>query len=379
MKIYGVILKPQVSNNNYNTQSSIAFLGGKSSLAVDTFVTVKKAVKPNQSAGLVERLGVKNTKNLRSYVFDLDDSLAKGTPEEIQKVLDHVKKKKGVLIFSTGNSKAEFLGKQEKWAKEGITIPTPKYLVANDGQYIYENIDGELVKNIDYEEFLRAQTNFESKKVYQIMKKKGASAKYLFTPEQQQRLEKLDNYEAIKASDPESYNSKFTKYEWNPSEFSSKYFVSHEVDIKELQKDIREELAKSGIKTKFVVEQYDKKTMDRCNASILLQSNPIRRHEDGSMTAMFLYAADKATGVKFLQNELKFPYHKMQLAGNGNNDISLAEMSLLGAKFTCLENASAGLKARCNELKTNIFMAKSPGAGGILEGMLGKTKIRSNN
>ncbi len=316
--------------------------------------------------------GIKDPSLKCMFVFDLDGTLANGTADEINLIIKTTKQRNADLIYATGRNLQEVEKLQQKLAKKGITLPTPDYLVCANGQFVYENIDGILVKDTHYEELLRAKTNFDSEKVLKVMHKLANSDKYLFSEEQLSALNKLPDYQEIKANDPDFYKSKISYYEWNPSEFMSEYFVSSDVHLKSLKKDIKETLMDSGIKTKFIENQYSKQIMDACKESILLQSNPLRRHQDGGMTALFLCPADKADGIKYLKEKLNVPYNEILMAGNDNNDTSMAELSKKGAYFICLNNSSDMLKNLSVSLKkftNSLFTATKNGAQGILEGI----------
>lgn len=321
--------------------------------------------------------GLKNPLTKCMFVFDLDGSFAHGAGAELEKITEFVKQRTAQLVYATGRNKNEVEKLQQKLAAKGITLPTPEYLISSNGQFIYKNVGGVLVKDTDYEAQLRLNTNFDSSKVFEAMHKLANSDKYRYSGDQLTTLGLLHNFTSIKERDPEFFASNISHYEWNPSEFMSEYFVSRGVDVESLKSDIQMELAKSGIKTKFIENRYSKPIMDACPESILLQSHPLRRHSDGSMTALFLCPADKADGVKYLRRQQGIPYREMILAGNDDNDVAMAELAMNGAHFICLNNASAKLKQISNSLRTfldNVFMAKADGAAGIFEGLTGIIK-----
>ena len=321
-------------------------------------------------------LGLKNPTTKCMFVFDLDGTFAHGTKEELSKIVEITRQRVANLVYATGRNKKEVEKLQQKLAEQGITLPTPDYLVCNNGQFLYENIEGVLVKNTQYEAQLKAKTNFDSKKVLDAMTGLAHSDRYKLSPSEFQRLERLDKYPQIRESDPLFYTSKISHYEWNASEFMSEYFVASSVPLGKFKADIQAEVAKAGIKTKFIENHYPKPIMDACSESILLQSHPLRRHDDGSMTALFLCPADKADGVKYLRKQLDISYNEILMAGNDDNDVSMAQLSKKGAYFLCLNNASAKLKRISNSLKKfvstlfiTLFIVKNDGAKGILEGM----------
>lgn len=316
--------------------------------------------------------GLKNSSTKCMFVFDLDGTFAHGTKEELSKIVEIAKQRVANLVYATGRNKKEVEKLQQKLAEKGITLPTPDYLVCNNGQFLYENIDGTLVKNAQYEVQLKAKTNFDGKKIFEIMIGLAHSDKYRFNAPEIQRLEGLENYQQIRENDPSFFTSKITYYEWNASEFMSEYFVASGISLEKLKADIQSELAKTGIKAKFIENRYSKTIMDACNENILLQSHPLRRYSDGSMTALFLCPADKADGVQYLKKQLGVPYNEILMAGNDDNDVSMAQLSKKGAYFICLNNASDKLKQISNSLKnfvSTLFIVKNDGAKGILDGM----------
>lgn len=316
--------------------------------------------------------GLKNPATKCMFVFDLDGTFANGTNDELSKIIEIAKKRTANLIYATGRSKDEVERLQKELAGKGVMLPLPDYLVSNNGQFIYDNIDGILVKNTQYERELKLKTNFNSKEVFEIMQNLANFQKYKFNQKQLTELRNLNNFKAIKSSDPIFYESKLSYYEWNHSEFMSEWFVSADVNLPQLKKDIQAELDKFKVKTKFIENRYSKKIMDCCRESILLQSNSIRRFNDGSMTALFLCPADKADGVKFLKKQLDVPFNEILMAGNDDNDISMAKLSRKGASFICVNNASQALKQisiRFMQVVNTLFMAQNNGAKGILDGM----------
>lgn len=305
-------------------------------------------------------------------VFDLDNSLMHGTNEEIKRIIETVSQRNGIKVYATGNTLEQVLSKQKKLASEGIDLPTPDYLISNNGQYIYENIEGFLVKDVQYESMLKSKTNFESKKVFELMKTLANAPKYSFNNQEYNKLTLLGNFESIKASDPDFYKSKITHYLWSPSNFMSEYIIAPGVKIKGFQRAIKKELENIGIKTKFIENLYPAKIVDKCPESIKLQSHSLRCNKDGGITAMFLCPADKADGVEYLKRKLNVAYKEILMAGDDDNDISMAKLAKKGAHFVAVNNSSNRLQIACLNVKTKlgtIFISQYEGAKGIIEGM----------
>ena len=77
--------------------------------------------------------------------------------------------------------------------------------------------------------------------------------------------------------------------------------------------------------------------------------------------------------INYLKKNINIPYNEILMAGNDNNDISMAELSQKGCKFICLNNSRPNLIKFCEKLSKeneNIFFSISSGAKGIIEGLL---------
>lgn len=307
------------------------------------------------------------TPNLKSmFVFDLDGTLATATNNQMKMIFDKSKDCNSYIVYATGRTLKEVQKLQNKLFLKGITLPNPDYLVANNGQFLYENIDNILVESMQYQEQLQQKTNYNRDIVTDLMKNFSQRNKYKYTDSE---LTQLVNLDEVKNSDPDFYNSKISYYEWNPSKNMAEYFLSHDVNTKELKKEIVEELAKRNIKVKFRENHYTKPIMDACNESILLQANNLRRHKDGSMTALFLCAADKSDGIDFIRKTQRVDFSEILMAGNDDNDIPMAKLTQRGAKFICLSDSSKDLIIYCQKLKENCFLSLRHGAEAILDGL----------
>lgn len=361
-------------------------------MKITTITQGQYIANTNNKTNTINFSGLKQSTRPCMFVFDLDGSLAKGIHKDIQKIFEIAKQRMAHTIYATGRNKKEVEKLQLQLAEKGIILPNPEYLICNNGQFLYENIDGTLVKNEKYEALLKEKTNFNSKEVFKIMKNLAKSEEYKFSPDEVTKIQKLtygdipghditlrnerpqdvNCYNDIKLKDPDFHDSKISYYEWNASDFMSEYFVASGVDLHNLKQNIKNELAKSNIKTKFIDNLYSKKIMDtRCREHILLQAHPFRRHNDGSMTALFLCPADKSDGIKYLKNQFDIPFNEIIMAGNEDNDIPMANLVKEGANFICL-NPSEKLKEFSETLRLyfkNILMPKEDGAKGILEGL----------
>lgn len=311
------------------------------------------------------------------FVFDLDGSFAHGTNEQILQTLELQKKSNAILAYATGRTKKEFEKLQQKLLEKGIVLPTPEHLISNNGQFVYENIGGELVEDENWQTRLRELTKFDSEKIKVIVRNLAHRGEFRFNKKELKRLQALANFQEIEQSDPEFWDSKISYYEWNASKNMVEYFLGKGTNLNRFRQKVEEELTKAGIKTKFVHKRYSKPIMDACNPSILLQSHPLRRHFDGSMDVLFFCPADKADGIEYLIQKIGLADNEIVMAGNDNNDCSMARLVKKGLHFICIINPASKLKRCCQEtikrlpeaLKDNIFFTTYEGVKGILEGL----------
>ena len=310
--------------------------------------------------------GLKIPKSKSMFVFDLDGTLATATAEQLNIVFNKAKSCNSEVVYATGRTFKEFFKLQNKMADKGISLPNPNYLIANNGQFLYENIDGLLVENLAYQEQLMQKTNYNRDIVTQTMRDFAKSDKYRYI---QAELRTLENLNEVKTSDPEFFDSRISYYEWNPSKNMAEYFLAHDINVDEFKKEVVDVLAQKGCKVKFRENHYSKPVMDACNESILLQANTLRRFEDGSMNALFLCAADKSDGIDFIRKNKGIDFSEILMAGNDDNDIPMAKLAQKGAKFICLNDASTRLMDYCKSLKENIFVALKNGADAIIDGL----------
>ena len=321
--------------------------------------------------------GLKNKESQALFVFDLDGTLAEGSNDNIEEILKLKNEKQAILTYATGQTLKEFTEFQKKNIENGINIPTPKYLIANNGQFIYENIDGKLVEDTNWTQELTIKTGFNRDEVGNIIKALAQKPENRFDDATLDKLCKQDDFQKRKEIDGAFWNSKISYYEWNPSPFMLEYFVSSDVNMEKLQKTTEDILKPQGKSAKFVLNKYPKKVMDKCPENILLKARPFREDQDGAMAVFFVCAADKADGVEYVKNKLKIPNSEILMAGNDSNDISLANLTKKGSFFICVSNATDKLKEVILKLKShtenkfpdNLINVKKPGASGIIEGI----------
>ena len=269
----------------------------------------------NTSNKKVSFNGIERYNDTCMFVYDLDGTLANGTQEQINKVIEISKARNAKIIYATGRGLEEFYALQKELLLKGISLDLPDFLVANNGENIYTNFNGQLVKNFVYSQYIKENTNFD--KIH-IAKK------------------------------VESINKELTEME--SSSMILKYDVPEHINIKELKKNILELLLQENVK---VLCGY--------------------KGEGTNNQKLFIAPFNKSTAVEYLKTYLNIQYKEILMAGNDNNDISMAKLSKLGSKFICLNNSKPNLIKTCENLSKegkNIFFSLSSGTKGIIEGLL---------
>lgn len=249
------------------------------------------------------------------FIYDLDGTLANGTNEQIRKVLEISKSKNAKIIYATGRGIEDFYTLQYELLSKNCKLNLPDFLIANNGEKIYTKYNNQLIKNYEYSQFIKENTNFD--KAY-ITKKIS------------------------------SINNSLEELESSP--MTIKYNVPANINIRELRKNILEYLLKDKIN---ILCGY--------------------KGEGTNNQTLFIAPFNKAMAINFLKKKMNISYDKILMAGNDNNDISMAKLSKQGAKFICLNNSKPNLIKACKELSLdnkNIFFSIESGAKGIIEGLL---------
>lgn len=259
--------------------------------------------------------GIYREKDSCMFVYDLDGTLANGTNEQIYKVLEISKARNAKVTYATGRGLEEFYKLQNEFSSQGFKFQSPDFLIANNGENIYTNSNGTLYKNYDYSQFLKENTNFDK------------------------------TYISNKIS---SINNSLDEVESNS--MTLKYNVPEHINIKELRENILDTLSKEKIK---VLCGY--------------------KGEGTNNQVLYIAPYNKATAINYLKKYINIPYNEILMAGNDNNDISMAKLSQEGSKFICLNNSKPNLMQVCKRLSKenkNIYFSLSSGAKGIIEGLL---------
>lgn len=313
------------------------------------------------------------------FVFDLDGTFANGDAEDIKQTINLQKERNASLVYATGRDLGGFKRLQNSLKFKNIELPTPQYLIADDGQFIYKkNSDGELEQDLEWQNIIKQNTGFDEQKVYNTVLKIANRQEYLFKEDDVKRINNLEDVIREKNLDKNFLKSKIGYYEWSHSCNKLEFSVSSDVNIPKFLKDINSELNKEGIKPKFITNKADLSTVSEYDRNMILEKEPIRISPDGKINYIFVCAADKAEGVEYVRKKLDIPYNEIVLAGNDGNDISLNKLTDKGSFFICVANATNTLKDFIfkNHSKNTLF-AKEDGAKGILEGI--KTILAQNS
>ena len=234
--------------------------------------------------------GIKNSNTPCLFVYDLDGTLANGTNEQIYML-------------------------QNELLSKGCKLDSPDFLIASNGQNIYTNSNGILLKNYEYSQFIREKTNFDKK----YISKKISSIN--------NDLKEIDS------------NSMMLKYN-----------VPESINMRELRKNILDTL-------------FQEKINVLCGY----------KGEGTDNQTLYIAPFNKAMAINYLKKNINIPYNEILMVGNDNNDISMAKLSQKGSKFICLNNSKPNLINVCEKLSQenkNIFFSRSSGAKGIIEGLL---------
>ena len=259
--------------------------------------------------------GIKNINSPCMFIYDLDGTLANGDKEQISEVLNISKSRNAKVIYATGRGLDDFYTLQKELASKGSRLELPDFLIANNGENIYAHSNGHFYKNFEYSQFIKENTNFDKT----FIAKKISSI--------DERLNAIES-----------------------SSMVLKYNVPEHIDIKETKRKILDSLLKDKIN---ILCGY--------------------KGEGTNNQTLFIAPFNKAMAINYLKKHLNIPYNEILMAGNDNNDISMAKLSQKGSKFICLSNSKPNLIKACQKLSKenkNIFFSLSAGTKGIIEGLL---------
>ena len=302
-----------INNHSINFNNKYRFTGIKTQIT-DT-VTFSGRIKPD-----------------RLFVFDLDGSFAEGINQEIQQDLTVTKDKNALLIYATSRTLDQLHSLINKMDDKGIKLPLPDIFIASNGQFIYEKKDNQLILDESWMVNLKKKTGFDRQIVYDLVKQLGQTDKYRLKEEE---LAKRPDLEQYKQRDPDFWNSKISYYEFCPSEFFLEFMATS--GNENLHADLEKVFEAQGIKAVFNTNVYPKSNLDKyCSDDIKDKARPFRINDDGGLFTLHIGAAEKSDAVEFIRQKLNLPYENVICAGDGHNDICLAELTKKGARFICL-------------------------------------------
>lgn len=298
------------------------------------------------------------------FVFDIDGTFLHGDVNARKALIEKIKPSatglQNLLVFATGRTKAGFEKLQRLHPGE---IPTPDFLITSNGQFVHSKQGETLVVDSSWDSTLKKTSQFDITRVQAAVNTLAKESKYRLTC----NGESAESLAQLRPIDGEFADSKIAYYSWDDTDqYFPKYFIAPDVDIDALQKEIQQALPEMTLK--FIVNRYPKTIMDKCDETLRLQTKGVRSHPDGSVTAMFVCAADKADAIDYVRKKQAIALNETVMAGNGHNDISMLRLAEQGAYFVCVGNAEADLKEAARHLKT-AFFPKNEGTSGILDGI----------
>ena len=175
-------------------------------------------------------------------------------------------------------------------------------------------------------------------------------------------------------------SSKICAFEFWPSSRMTQFVCDNSISD-DVLKLLKNKFKNDGIKARIIQQRFTREECEKlCTPEQLSLISPRYSGRD-YMTQIDVTAANKGDGVEFIQNKLKIPNNEIIMAGDGENDISMAKLSKKGRNFIgvaglskFLENYLKTLIQDNNNLKHNIILAKNEGLAGIIEGI---NKLRS--
>lgn len=306
----------------------------------------------------------------KMFVFDLDGTFDHGRPKDKQTIFDIKEKNNALLIYATGrdlqSAKDLIEGKtsliEQQYGLIRDKLPAPDYLISSNGIEIYKMVNGELEEDKDWLKLLTEETKFDPKKISEELKKLAQKTKY----EIENFDEKSGDYKGfLKAINPIFYKSNFSCFKESDNEIG--IYINPSL-AEEFQKDIKNNLAQSGIKVKTIKYYFSNKELRHWpRASQELCT--LKCDKKGGINKILICISDKGAATKYIAKKLKIKEKNIITAGNDGNDIPFIQS---GLNFICVSNAEDILKdfiAKIKHVNKKIFMAKEWGTKGIIEGL----------
>lgn len=319
----------------------------------------KRTVNNNKST-YVTNFGGLHGKSKTLLCLDIDGTF-ENKLEKLGDFFNLKKQIKGVLCFNTGRNLEKFYEKQRKLAQKGLILPTPKFLIARNGLYLYEKIGDQLVEHQGYSEKLTA--HFDREKVLDVMNGIAFRPEYLMP--------------GVKCAKPGDFNSsKLCQIEFWPSPRMVQFICDSSISDNILR-TLKNRFKECDMDVRIIKQSFSKEECElTCTPEQMAVIRP-RLNKDNYITQVDISAANKADGVDFLQKQINIPNNEVVMAGNDENDISMAkltkdeERSFIGVKGRTknLEKYMRDLVSKNNNLRNNLIFATQEGLEGIMEGI----------
>lgn len=297
------------------------------------------------------------------FAVDLDGSFALNLVENLNAFKKLQKELNAVDVYISGRNIEKLLLLKDELAAKGVRLPDAKQFVGRNGLYIFKNKKGQYVVNEAWEKFLSSK--FNPKKVLESVKEVAFSPEYY-----------MPGVKRIKGED--FTKSKICQFEFWPSPKMVQFICDSSI-ADTIEDVMSKKLKADGLDVRVLKQNFHKSEWDRlCMPEQLALVRP--RFSKGTEqygTQLDIMAANKADGLEFVNQELKIPVSEVVAAGNDENDISLAELTLKGYNFVGVGNSSKYLKNRIAELlnisdesiKKRLVLANGDGLAGIVEGI----------
>lgn len=330
-----------------------------------------QSLKYNNQPTAFKGLRSKSSKAL--FAFDLDGTFAHGTQKDIKKVLELAQDANATLAYVTGRTFERYNKLNLSLAKKGISLPQPDILITNNGQFIYEKA---IKRNTEWEKFISQKTGFDKNIIQEHLRKLANLPAYLLGEKKLNCLKEMEDIEHRKALERDFLYSKISFYEFHSSEFSLEYIISPDVNIRNIQRDIRQSLKEQRIRPEFIFYKFPKSTIDICDIAIMKKSRPFRENSNGDVKAMLITNTTKGDAVNYVREKLDIAPNEVLAAGDERNDHSLAMLTKNGGIFICVANATQDFKGLIKRMATSqnpskgdIILASQEGTKGIVEGI----------
>lgn len=290
------------------------------------------------------------------FVFDLDGTFAHGTTKDIEKITKLKQEKNATLVYATGRNLEKFSKLQNDLSKKNIKLPLPDYLIARNGLFIYKNTNDELVEDKEWIDII--YKDFPKEKVLDLVKDIAFTEEYALTPDS----EKPTRFE----------DSKLCQFEFWGSDRMLQFVCDNSID-KKTEQTLNKILKENNIQATVLRQEFPKWMWDKLSTPEQLAVVNPRYNGKDYCTQIDILPKDKAQAVKFIQQQkLNIPNEEVIIAGNDDNDITMAHLSTQGLNFIALANSSERLKETCKALQkkqASIYLAHKNGTKGILEGI----------